>query len=307
MEADKMKTVSKEKIVYVFKPDMKPVKRISPPEIINFKAHDALKGQIDSEEKLLEEIDFSQVNPATGPVYIKGAEKGDILKVKILDMTLPEEGVTVIAPEEGVLGDLVEEARTRISRIKDDYVYFNDFKIPIRPNVGVIGVASAEETYPTGTPWKHGGNMDTTDITPGSTVYLPVQQEGGLLALGDCHAVMGDGEVCVSGCEIASEVLTKVDVIKEASLEWPMVETKEQIMIITSGESPKAAIREATKQAVETLARGNNLDWNDAYILASLVVDLKISQMVDPTKTVRATIPKRILSIREALKTFEES
>lgn len=291
-----MKYISKDNVVYEFKPDMEAVKKVSPPEVITFEANDAFKGQIRSEDKLLDEVDFSEVNPATGPLYVKGAERGDVLRVKILDMELPEQGATVVAPEEGILGDMVEEPRTRISNVEKDFVQFKQFQIPIRPNVGVIGVATLNEKYPTGTPWKHGGNMDTTDIGVGATVYLPVQQRGGMLALGDCHAVMGDGEICVSGCEVDADVTTKVDVVEKVKIEWPMVETEDSTMIIASGEDATKAIKEATRQAVEILSKGLNLDWYDAYILASLVVDLKISQMVDPTKTVRASIPKYILA-----------
>lgn len=300
-----MKTVPKNNVVYAFKTDMEAVETILPPELVKFEANDALNGQIDSEDKLLQEIDFSRINPATGPIFVEGAERGDILKVKILDIHLPDWGVTVTAPDEGILGEMVKEARTRISKIEGGSINLKGFRIPARPNVGVIGVAPLEGEYPTGTPWKHGGNMDTTDITEGSTVYLPVGQNGAMLALGDCHAVMGDGEVCVSGCEISSEVITKVDVIKDANIEWPLVETERSTMTITSGESPAKAIKEATKQAVEMLAAGLTLDWDDAYILASLVVDLKISQMVDPTKTVRAVIPKEVLPTKEILKSVK--
>jgi amidase len=195
---------------------------------------------------------------------------------------------------------MVERAKTNIIEIDGDFCYFNGLKIPVTPMIGVIGVAPSDETgeYPTGSPWKHGGNMDTKDITVGSIVYFPVNQPGALLALGDCHAVMGDGEVCVAGCEINSKVTLKVNLIKRKKIEWPIVETKDSWMIVASGKNLEEASKEAVKYAVKYLETGLKISWDDAYMLSSMILDLKISQVVDPNKTVRAVIPKSILSLR---------
>ncbi len=297
-----MKEISRNNIIYEFKPEMEWEKRVSPGEIVKFEANDAFNNQIQTEEKTLDQVDFEKLNPATGPVYVEGAERGDVLKVKILDISVPEKGVIVIAPEAGVLGDMVKESKTKIIEIEDGFCKFEGVKIPVKPMIGVIGVATEKEPYSTGTPWKHGGNMDTQDICEGSTLYLPVKQEGALLALGDCHAVMGDGEVCVASCEINSEVTVKVDVIKNGDIEWPVVETEDEIMIITSGESADKALRESTEQVVKSLSKGLDISWADAYLLASLCVDLRISQIVDPKKTARAAIPKTILDSKRIIK-----
>ncbi len=291
-----MKSISKENIIYEFKPDMKHVEKVKPDNIVKFHANDAFNNQIQSEDTTLEEVDFSKLNPATGPLYVEGAEKGDILKIKILDISIPNEGVVVTAPEAGALGDMVEEPITKIMNIEKGFCIFNDLKIPLKPMIGVIGVAPEKKAYSTGTPWKHGGNMDTKDICEGSILYLPVKQKGGLLALGDCHALMGDGEVCVASCEISSEVIVKVEVIKKGEIEWPIVETEDETMIITSGETADDALKEATRQVVESLSKGRDISWLEAYLLASLVVDLRISQIVDPKKTARAAVPKDVLS-----------
>jgi len=280
---------------------MRPIERVKPGEVFKVETNDCFFRQIEKEDQLVTEVDFSRINPATGPIYIEGAQSGDILKVKILEIKLPEKGVIVTVPGEGILGDIVKEARTNIVEIKNGFCYLKGVKIPANPMIGVIGVAPSEEEgeYPTGSPWKHGGNMDTKDVTESSTLYFRVSQEGALLALGDCHAVMGDGEVCVAGCEINSEVMLKVDVIKSKEINWPIVETNDSMMIVVSGKNLEEASKEATRTAVEYLMKGLNLSWDDAYMLASLVVDLKISQLVDPNKTVRAVIPKNILSVEK--------
>ncbi|AFK22379.1 acetamidase/formamidase family protein [Pyrococcus sp. ST04] len=288
-----MIVVPREKHVYSFGPNMKEVARAKPGDIIVFETLDALGGQIKSEEDTIEKIDFSRVNPATGPVYIEGAEKGKTLVVKILDIEVEKKGVIVTAPGAGVLGSKVKEPKTRICEIKGNFVYFGNLRIPLKPMIGVIGVAYEEET-PTGTPGPHGGNMDTNLITIGSTVYFPVFKDGAYLALGDLHAVMADGEVCVSACEVAGKVMVKVDVA-EYKLKWPVVEDRDSYYLLVSNENLEKAIEEAVSLGVEMLKKANNITWDEAYMLASLVMDVQISQLVDPRKTVRIRLPKQYL------------
>jgi len=293
-----LKVVTSDKVIYTFRPDMEPVQKILPDEIVEVETNDCFLNQIENEEQLIDEIDFSKINPATGPIYVEGAEPGDVLKIEILKINLPDKGIMIVAPNEGVLGSFVERAQTRVVKIENKVCHFKSISIPAKPMIGVIGVAPSQKDgeYPTGIPWKHGGNMDTTDITEGAALYLPVNQKGALLALGDCHAVMGDGEVCVTGCEIRSKVRLKTTLIKGVPLEWPIVETNNSLAVVTSGNTVEGAIEEATRCAVNHLSKGLNLDWSDAYMLASLVVNIKVSQVVDPKKTVRASISKEILN-----------
>ncbi|RLF92144.1 formamidase [Thermococci archaeon] len=288
-----MIVVPKEKHVYSFGPNMKEVARAKPGDIVIFETLDALGGQIKTENDTIEKIDFSRVNPATGPVYVEGAKRGMALKVKVLDIEVADRGVIVTAPGAGVLGDKVREPKTKVCEIRDGFVHFNGLRIPIKPMIGVIGVASEEE-IPTGTPGKHGGNMDTNLITIGSTVYFPVFKDGAYLALGDLHAVMADGEVCVSACEVSGRVTVKVDVV-DWKIEWPIVETSEAYYILVSHENLEEAIREAVNQGVKFIMERTGLSWDEAYMLASLVMDVQISQLVDPKKTIRVKIPKIFL------------
>lgn len=292
-----MRVIKNDRVIYSFKPEMDSIERIQAGEVIKVKSNDCFFGQINDEDYRLSDIDHSRLNPATGPIYVEGAKKGDLLKVKVLDIDLASQGVAVVVPGEGVLGEKVSSSITKIIPIQDGYGVLDNIKIPVKPMIGVIGVAPGEEDgeWPTDSPWKHGGNMDTSDITKGSTLYFPVKQEGALLALGDCHAVMGDGEVCFTGCEIAADVILQVDVVKGREITWPLVETDDSTMVIASGNTIDDAIKEATNQAVDHLCKGLDLSFEEAYMLASLAVDLKISQVVDPKKTVRAAIPKSLL------------
>ncbi|WP_457753903.1 acetamidase/formamidase family protein [Thermococcus sp.] len=293
--------ISRDKHVYSFGPNMKPVAKANPGDVVIFETIDALGGQIKSEKDTIAHIDFSRVNPATGPLYVVGAERGKVLAVEILDIEVAERGVIVTAPNAGVLGDIVREPKTRICKINDGIVQFGEIKIPAKPMIGVIGVAYDEE-IPTGTPGKHGGNMDTNLITEGTTLYLPVFREGGLLAMGDLHAVMADGEVCVSACEVSGSVKVRVNVL-DGKLEWPLLETANAYYLIVSKEKLDDAIKEGVKLGVNALAKANNLEWDDAYMLASLVMDVQISQLVDPAKTIRVKIPKKYVNLDAFLNT----
>ncbi|NLJ97715.1 MAG: acetamidase/formamidase family protein [Tissierellia bacterium] len=292
-----MKIISGDKVIYRFSPDMKAIESILPGDTIVVETNDCFFQQIVSEEQILEEVDYDRLNPATGPIYVEGAEPGDLLQVKILSIDIGEKGVAAVVPEEGVLGDQVVKPIIKIMDIEDGQVVFNGIRFSISPMIGVIGVAPRKEDgeWATDSPWRHGGNMDTKDIKAGSTLYFPVNQAGALLALGDCHAIMGDGEICFTGLEIPAQVMLKIDLIKNRSIKWPLVETDEYTMVIASGDDLEEAVYEATNQAVNHIKSGLEMEWEDAYILASLTVDLKISQVVDPKMTVRAAIPKYII------------
>ena len=281
--------------IYQFLPDMPKVSTVDPPAEIVFETIDALGGQVKSEKDILTTLDFSRVNPATGPIFINGAECGDTLAVAIKRIELPETGVIVTGKGMGVLGAEFQSYATKVLQIEAGSVRFNHLSLPISPMVGVIGVAPDSGTYETGTAHRHGGNMDTKEIGEGSTVYLPVFQQGALLALGDVHAVMGDGEVCVSACEVASRVTVEISIIKGTHPAWPVVENESGLSFIVSLPSIEEALIEATRQAVQFLEHRLNISREEAYMLSSLAVDIRISQLVDPNKTAKAFLPRYLV------------
>jgi len=298
-----MKVIPADKVIYKFTADMEPIASVLPGDIFKVETNDCFFQQVLSEEQDLKDLDYGRLNPATGPIYVEGAEPGDLLKVKIISIDVKDKGIAAVIPNGGLLGDQVTKSIIRIINIEDNHALFQGVKIPISPMIGVIGVAPAKEDgeWTTDTPWKHGGNMDTKDIKAGSTLYFPVNQEGALLALGDCHALMADGEVCFTGLEIPAEVTLEVDLIKNKSVKWPLLETDEYTMVVASGDNLDHAVYEATSNAVEYIKNSLGIEWEEAYILASLSVDLKISQLVDPKITVRAAIPKYLVATEKLI------
>ncbi len=282
--------------IYAFSPDLRARATVQPGETFEVECQDSCGGQIRTEADLLPKVDLDHVNGATGPIEVAGARPGDALRVSILSLKVGPVGYVGIEPKLGVLGDRVPEAKTRILPIRNGLARFSeDLRLPIAPHIGTIGVATAGESFSTFFPGDHGGNLDTREIRAGNTLYLPVFQPGAQLALGDIHALMADGEVCVTGIEIGGVVRVRVDVVPGMGLKRPLVETRDAWVPLASAPDLDEAARLATSDAVDLLARGRGMSWEDAYMLASLTCDLRISQDVDPCRTCKMILPKRLL------------
>lgn len=279
---------------FAFSGDNKPATRVSTPCHLTFETLDALNGQVVSEEQRLDSLDFDAVNPATGPVYIEGAKPGDALCVRIRAIRLESVGVTMTIPGAGLLPDQVN-GKVNMCRLTDKTFFFKDVELPLNPMIGVIGVAPAEGGISCGVPGAHGGNMDTTGIGQGSMLYLPVFVPGALFGLGDLHAAMGDGEVCVTGIETVGEVDLSLDLEKNMRLPCPLLKTRDELAFLASAESTDQALQLSVRYMNDLLVRETDLDLDDALMLMSLCGNARISQVVDPLKTARFCMPLEVL------------
>ncbi|KNZ70982.1 Acetamidase/Formamidase [Thermincola ferriacetica] len=284
-----------DKVIYGFNPDLEAVAVARSGDVIVFETLDCFANQIVEAEQSVDNIDWEQINPATGPVYIKDARPGDSIRVSILKIDLADRGVMAAIPDCGVLGNRVKEPEIKILPIKGSTAYFNDIALPVKPMVGVIGVAPASGEIPCGIPGAHGGNLDTNLICAGNDLILPVAVPGALLALGDVHARMGDGEVWVTGIEAAAQVTVRVEVLKNFSVKEPVVMNDEITAFLSSAATLDEAVTKVTEYAIDCLVK-LGLSFNDAGMLLSAVGDLQISQVVDPLKTVRLVVPRWILT-----------
>ena len=291
-----MLTIHTDTKIHKMSKDNAPVATAKSGDTIRFETLDCFGCQLSSEEQHLGGLDWNNINPATGPLFVEGAEPGDVLKVEILSIELDDHGVMVDGPGEGVTGAAVTEESTKILPVKDGMVTFNEkLSFPICPMIGVIGTAPAGEAVDTGTPGAHGGNMDCTRIGEGATLYLPVNVEGALLAMGDLHALMGDGEVEVCGVEIAGAVTVRVTVLKNCALPTPFLVNKEVAMAIFSAESLDDAAVGATMSMHSFLMKELHMNEHEAGMLLSVVGNLRICQIVDPEKTCRMELPLSIM------------
>ncbi|MEC3421933.1 acetamidase/formamidase family protein [Bacillus cereus] len=283
-----MYRIHKDHIIYSMSPENKPCMEVEIGSSLVFETYDCFENQIDSEDVVFQELDWNRINPATGPVYVKGAEPGDILAVTIEKIKIAEQGVLTTGANLGVIGDELNENTVKNVPIHNEHVLFSsELQIPINPMIGVIGTAPKEESISCGTPHDHGGNMDYKEIKEGTTLLLPVNVPGALLALGDLHAAMGDGEIGVSGVEVAGEVTVTVQIIKGKQWPLPMAIQKEKMMTIASEKLLDDAANRAVRNMVTFLHEELAMSKADATLLLSAAGNLKVCQVVDPLKTAR--------------------
>ncbi len=293
----KIKKISMKDVVFKADKNNSPVLTIESGEIVTFECRDAFNQVIKQPEDLPINFDMDHINPATGPVFIKGAEPGDTLEVHILEIDVAEQGACCIIPNFGFLASEYPEPWTRIIPIKDGHAIFSDkVKIPIDPFPGTIIVAPAEGSHGTLIPKEYGGNMDSKACRVGTIVYLPIFVEGALFAVGDVHAVQGDGEVCGTAVEIDADVTIKLVVNKKKKVVRPQYETKDHYMTTAWGETTDDAAKIALKDMIDWLVVEKGLTREEAYALCSCTVDLRVSQFVDVTPGVRAVLPKNIFT-----------
>lgn len=280
--------------IYKFSGKNEPALQVGSGTQIRIHTKDCFSNQLRKPEDKMAALDWDRINPATGPIYVKEAEPGDILKVTIHKIELNEKGTVVAGEELGILGGILKDVHTKIIPIRDGKAIFNDkTEIPVQPMIGVIGVAPANDEINTGTPGRHGGNMDNTMIGEGAVLYFNVEVPGALFACGDVHAVMGDGEIGVSALEIPAAIDVALEVIKSKSVEGPMLENKEYWSVIESAEDLEDAVQHATENMFHFLKERMDLEEAEIAMLMSLVGQLQFCQVVDPLKTVRFLIPKQ--------------
>jgi amidase len=270
--------------VYSFSVAHEPVLRVKPDSLIVFEIRDAFDGQLDlSGERLsnIDAVDRSRVNPATGPIWIEGAKPGHTIEVEVLNVKVGDRGF---------IG-------RRVFKILNDTIEANSFRIPIKPVIGVIGVAPSKGEASTMEQGDFGGNLDTPEITVGSKVLLPVWVEGGLLALGDVHASQGDGEVSGQGLEVPAKVKVRVKLHRGRILDKVIVDYDGSLTILASSETLEDAIDEVLDAAKKFLQKAFKIDGQTALALLSLASNLGISQVVNPKKTVKIKIPKDVFPI----------
>lgn len=291
-----MKTLPAQDVIYAFSKSHEPILNVASGETVKIDTFDCFKNQIQSEDQEVSAIDWDQVNPATGPVFIEGAAPGDILKVTIEELEIGNQGVMVTGPELGVMGHRMEAMESKIIPIKNGKALFNDrLHLPLNPMIGVIGVAPEGEPVSCGTPGAHGGNMDTKLITKGATLYFPVAAEGALFALGDFHAAMGDGEISVSGIEVPGSATVCFEVIKGSRLKHPLLKNEDGLAFLVSAMTLDEAVSTAVEEMIDLLQPQSDLTVSEMTMLMSAAGETQISQVVDPLVTARFFVPNHVL------------
>ena len=287
-----------------FSRTIEPVLKVESGVVIQAETSEASDGQLGKNATLedLKNIDFDPIHPLTGPVYVENAKVGDILAVDLLKIDLHDYGWQAIVGGFGFLTDRFPNPKLSIYDIDTNSKtinYKNKVKIPLKPFAGVMGVApDTDELLSTIPPRENGGNMDDPSIVEGTTVYFPVLVDGALFSIGDTHAVQGLGEVCGTALESPMTITYRVRVLKgKVPIPEPQYENDEIYAVTGFGETIDIATKKAVNYMVDHLSSNYDLTEEEAYMLCSLVGDLKIAEVVDvPNMLVTMHFPKSILS-----------
>jgi acetamidase/formamidase len=285
--------IGQETYHYLWNNEHKPVLHIESGDTVHFTVNEVTSWQItkDSKPNDLVKLDLKKLYPLSGPIFVEKAREDDALAIEVEEIKTASWGWSAIIPGLGLLPEFNEPYLWiwDLSKSKEFVHFKNGIKVPLNPFCGVMGVAPKEKgAFEVLPPGKHGGNMDIKYLTTQNKLILPVWTTGGLFSVGDLHAAMGDGEVCVTAIECPGEVSLKFELIKEANIPLPRFITKEksesaQGAFAATGIAPDLmeACRLATRNMIDYLAREHGLDRKEAYILCSVAADLKIHEIVD--------------------------
>jgi amidase len=302
-----MLRISRDQLTYEFSAETTPVATVSPGDHFVFETHDTSTGRIHRVEDVPEFVrirDPRKVNPAAGPVFIAGASPGDDLIVEILDIRLQLSGFVRVLAGAGVLQEEIEPDGVLMARIDGEHVVLGErMRLPLRPMVGVIGTAPADGVIYTAAPGPQGSNIDINAVTVGARVHLPVHVPGALLAIGDVHASMGDGEVSGTGIEIAGEVTVRVDLVPSVAPARPWIETDDAWITTGSGPMLEDAVEMAVEEMTRLLMERFTLSRTEAFLLVSARGDVRIGQCArirGLDATAYAVVPKAVVRLEQA-------
>jgi amidase len=296
------------KYVYATAP---PVATLKPGEILDTRTFDCFGNAIKKPGDTLSLAKGD--NPLTGPFAIAGAEPGDTLVVKILELTVDSNtGIGALAPGFGALNST--SYTPMLNAHVPEQIWFYDIdragnqatfhardsnfsvKIPMQPFLGCIGVAPAGgEARSSIVPAEFGGNMDAPEVRPGFTLFLPVNAPGALLYIGDGHAAQGDGEIAGTAIEVPMRVRLQVNLVKGKKIAWPRFENESSLMAVGAYRPLEDATRIAFTELVGWIHSDYGLSDLDAYELLSKVAKIHLVEMVDPNYVVIASVEKRFL------------
>jgi acetamidase/formamidase len=285
-----------------------PVLEVESGAAVELEVIDASGGQLgrDSGVEDVAALDFSRVNPVTGPVCVKGAAPGDVLEVEILSLRPRDWGWTAIIPGFGLLADEFAEPWLRISAVDAaarTVAFLDDVTLPYEPFPGTIGVAPAEPgQHSMVPPSRWGGNLDIKHLRAGTRLLLPVGVEGALFSVGDTHAAMGDGEVCGTAVEAPMDIAVRLSVRRDLSIAAPqyvvapgeLARTEAGGYHVCTGVAPDLmqATREATTAAIRHIGDRRGGTEQEAYALVSVACDLRVHEVVDvPNWVVGCFVP----------------
>jgi amidase len=235
---------------------------------------------------------IERCDPLTGPIAVRGAKPGDVLEVHIDEIRVEGLGAQGVIPGIGILD--WPRLPLEFHPVTDGEIVFpGGLRLALRPNLGCLGVAPAGAAVPSVLPGDHGGNMDTRFVCAGSVVEFPVFHPGGLLFLGDCHQLQGDGELCGVAPETDAVVTLRCEIRRDGRpIRRPRIRTAERLMFIGSATTLEEAGARATRDIVDALVEEKGIGEDLAYLLVTVKADLEVCQVVNGLRTARVCIDR---------------
>lgn len=289
---------------YKWNREHKPVLKIHDGDDVTFEINDVWSWSIKKSwtSANLVKLDIEKLYPLAGPVYVEGARPGDALVVEVLEMGIGDFGWTVIMPGYGILEEFTKPFLYKWDLSDKKLATFRKgIKIPLNPFCGVLGVApKSRGSFEVAPPGKHGGNMDIRHLTEGSTIKIPVFVPGALFSAGDVHASMGDGEVCLCAIECSGIARLRFTIEKDARLRWPQYTTRgdpqpKKGYYAATGIATDlmTATKESVRNMISYLTTEYGLTAEEAYVLCSVVADVRVHEVVDKPNWVVGTLISR--------------
>jgi amidase len=288
-----MKRLTKDKHVYTLDPKAAPAITIADGEELIVETWDAFEGLRDPvaiDEKALK-------GPATGPIYVEGAMPGDTLKIDFIGIKAIKEGTHLVSPGRGFLPEEFSQRHATIMPIEDGHLIFpGGIKLPLMTSVGLVATTPNYVQNTASDSGPYGGDIDLKELVEGSTLYLPVFVPGGLLAMGDCHAVVGDGAVAGTGAECSADAHVRVTVEKGMNIAGPRAITPDYFVILSHGDDLGPAMRQSVRDMVDFLVKEKGMAPYDAYTLLSVAGDVRVSRTFRPISPVKMMLSRQALA-----------
>ena len=285
-----MQRLSRDKYTTVLDPSLPAAITIASGEALVVETWDAYKGVWGADQEP------PVVGAATGPIAVEGAQPGDALRIDIVAIIPGSAAMHDVRPGRGFLGETFTERRPTIMPIRDGHLVFpGDIQIPLRPSIGLIATTPPVLQITASDSGPYGGDLDMQELVAGSTLWLPVFVPGGMLVLGDCHAVVGDGAVGGTGAECSAEVTLRITVEKDRHLPGPRALTPQHFAVLASGEDVGHTMRQAVRHMVDFLVQERGMEPYAAYSLLSLAGDVRMSRTFRPLSPVKMLLARQVL------------
>ena len=287
-----MKHLTRDHRIYFLDPAAPPAISIDSGEELMVETWDAFEGLRDPAALNAKALK----GPATGPIYVHGAEPGDALKVEFISITPKEGAAHMVMPGRGFLEEEFTEGYPTVMDFDGNQVVLpSGLRLEMQPSMGLVATTPTYVQNTASDSGPYGGDIDMKELVAGSVIYMPVFVPGGMLALGDCHAIVGDGAVAGTGAECSADSHLRITVEKAMGIASPRALTPEHFVVLSYGEELAPAMKQAVRDMVDFLTREKGLPPYDAYTLCSLAGDVRVSRTFRPISPVKMMLSRAAL------------